>query len=73
MFSGGRSIKDYAIKLVVLKLHAILNDRYQNEEGFVIAGTSAGAMAMTTEMIAGGSPKEAFIKGAVAMYQGLGS
>ena len=51
--------------------HDILLDRYKNEDGFVIAGTSAGAMAMTNEMISGGSPKEAFVKGAVSMYKGL--
>ena len=43
-----------------------------HEEGFVIAGTSAGAMAMAEEMIAGGSATEAFIKGAVRMNKGLG-
>ena len=37
----------------------------------MIAGTSAGAMAMANEMIAGGSASEAFIKGAVTMYNGL--
>jgi cyanophycinase len=37
-------------------IHKILLDRYQNEEGFVIAG---------------GSPREAFVKGAVTMYKGL--
>ena len=37
----------------------------------MIAGTSAGAMAMAKEMISGGSSTEAFIKGAVQMSQGL--
>ena len=38
----------------------------------MVAGTSAGAMAMSEEMIAGGSASEAFIKGAVKMKKGLG-
>jgi len=45
--------------------------RYKNEP-LVIAGTSAGAMCMSQEMITGGSSREAFIKGAVGMDKGLG-
>jgi len=70
MFSGGDQSK-ITNRIGGTTIHEILLDRYQNDEGFVIAGTSAGAMAMTNEMIAGGSPKEAFIKGAVTMYNGL--
>lgn len=71
MFSGGDQSKIYK-KIGDTTIHNIMVDRYNNEEGFVIAGTSAGAMAMTQEMIAGGSATEAFIKGAVAMHKGLG-
>lgn len=70
MFSGGDQSK-ITDRIGGTTIHKILMDRYRNEEGFVIAGTSAGAMAMTDEMIAGGSAKESFIKGAVTMYQGL--
>jgi cyanophycinase len=70
MFSGGNQSK-ITKKIGGTTIHQILLDRYKNEKGFVIAGTSAGAMAMTNEMIAGGSPREAFIKGAVTMYKGL--
>ncbi|MFD2822255.1 cyanophycinase [Lacinutrix iliipiscaria] len=70
MFSGGDQSK-ITNKIGGTTIHKILLDRYKNEAGFVIAGTSAGAMAMTNEMIAGGSPTEAFIKGAVKMYHGL--
>ncbi len=70
MFSGGNQSK-ITKKIGGTTIHQILLDRYKNEEGFVIAGTSAGAMAMATEMIAGGSASEAFIKGAVTMYKGL--
>ena len=70
MFSGGNQSK-ITKKIGGTTIHQILLDRFKNEEGFVIAGTSAGAMAMTNEMIAGGSPREAFIKGAVTMFKGL--
>ena len=70
MFSGGDQSK-ITNKIGGTKIHEILVARYKNEAGFVIAGTSAGAMAMATEMIAGGSASETFIKGAVSMYKGL--
>lgn len=71
MFSGGNQSKITDI-IGGSSLHKIMSERYLNEEGFVIAGTSAGAMAMSQEMIAGGSSTEAFVKGAVKMYKGLG-
>jgi len=71
MFSGGDQSKITA-KIGNSTIHKIIKNRYQNETGFVIAGTSAGAMAMSEEMIAGGSSTEAFIKGAVNMNKGLG-
>jgi len=70
MFSGGNQSK-ITDKIEGTLLHEILAERYQNDSGFVIAGTSAGAMAMSKEMIAGGSSAESFIKGAVHMYHGL--
>lgn len=70
MFSGGNQSR-ITERVANSTIHKILIDRYRNEEGFVIAGTSAGAMAMATEMIAGGSSTEAFIKGAVDMWKGL--
>ncbi|MEE9408447.1 MAG: cyanophycinase [Polaribacter sp.] len=70
MFSGGDQSK-ITDKIGGTTIHKILADRYKNEESFVIAGTSAGAMVMANEMIAGGSASEAFIKGAVTMYHGL--
>lgn len=70
MFSGGDQSK-IADKIGGTTIHKILLKRYKNESGFVIAGTSAGAMAMAKQMIAGGSASESFIKGAVKMYNGL--
>ena len=50
----------------------ILTQRYFAEEHFVIAGTSAGAMAMSEHMIRGGSVPDALMKGAVKIGPGLG-
>ena len=52
MFSGGDQSK-ISKKIGGTSIHNIMMNRYQNDAGFVIAGTSAGAMAMSTEMIAG--------------------
>ncbi|WP_223034685.1 cyanophycinase [Hanstruepera marina] len=71
MFSGGDQSK-IAKKIGGSTIHNIMLDRFKNEKGFVIAGTSAGAMAMAKEMIIGGSASEAFVKGAVKMSKGLG-
>lgn len=71
MFSGGNQSK--IIKHISdTKLHELMMDRYKNDSGFVIAGTSAGAMCMSKEMIAGGSSTEAFFKGTVTMRKGMG-
>lgn len=70
MFSGGDQSK-ISKYIGNSSIHSILSERYRNDSGFVIAGTSAGAMAMTNEMIAGGSSTKAFKKGAVIMRKGL--
>ena len=49
----------------------ILNRRYM-EEDFLIAGTSAGAAAASTNMIYRGSSSEALVKGEVQITGGLG-
>ena len=69
MFSGGNQSK---ITLSIRKtaFHKLLKFRYKNEK-FVVAGTSAGAMCMSKEMIAGGSSKESFIKGSISMRKGM--
>lgn len=70
MFSGGDQSK--IVKYIGgTALDKIIKDKYENED-FVIAGTSAGAMCMSDEMIAGGGVKEAFTKGAVKMHKGMG-
>ena len=49
----------------------VLKQRYYEQPDFVIAGTSAGAMAMSQTMIKGGSVPDALMKGAVKMGHGL--
>jgi len=69
MFSGGNQ-SNITRKIGGTTLHKIMMERYENES-FVIAGTSAGAMCMSAEMITGGSSQESFIKGAVGMGEGM--
>ncbi len=70
MFSGGNQSK-ITKYIGGTPLHQVLKERYRKDR-LVIAGTSAGAMCMSKEMIAGGSSRESFIKGAVNMDKGLG-
>ncbi|MCA8830646.1 cyanophycinase [Hymenobacter pini] len=51
---------------------ATLKKRYYETPNFIIAGTSAGAVAMSKTMIKGGSVPDALMKGAVKMGSGLG-
>lgn len=70
MFSGGDQSK--IVKYIGGSLlDAIIKEKYINEK-FVIAGTSAGAMCMSEEMITGGGIQEAFTKGATNMGKGMG-
>ena len=70
MFSGGDQSK--IVKYIGgTALDEIIKHKYEHEE-FVIAGTSAGAMCMSEEMITGGGVQEAFTKGAVTMGRGMG-
>jgi cyanophycinase len=69
MFSGGDQSRIASI-IGNTQLHSLMASKFA-EENFVIAGTSAGAMAMANEMIAGGSSKEAMLKGAVILRKGL--
>ena len=70
MFTGGDQSKIVQYIGGTL-LHKIIQQRYESDN-FVIAGTSAGAMCMSQEMIKGGGIKEAFTKGAVQMGEGMG-
>ncbi|HEX7848050.1 MAG TPA: cyanophycinase [Chitinophagaceae bacterium] len=70
MFSGGNQLRLSATDGGT-ELLAIMKRRYQ-EEDFVIAGTSAGAMAMSNTMIYEGNATRAHLKGEVKITTGLG-
>lgn len=70
MFGGGDQSKIVAA-MGNTRMHQLILDKYQNST-FVIAGTSAGAMCMSTEMIAGGSSSDSLVKGSVRLGTGMG-
>ncbi len=69
LFTGGNQLRLSAF-FGGTKFLSILQERYKNEP-FVIAGTSAGAMAMSDTMIYQGSSSEALFKGEVKTTTGL--
>ncbi len=70
MFSGGNQMR-LTTCFGGTEILDILQNRYLNEEGFLIAGTSAGAMAMSNTMIYEGNAANAHLKGAVKVTTGL--
>ena len=70
MFSGGNQLRLSATDGGTEFL-SILKRRYK-EENFLIAGTSAGAMAMSNTMIYEGNAARAHLKGEVKITTGLG-
>lgn len=70
MFSGGNQLRLSATHGGTEFL-SILKRRYR-EENFVVAGTSAGAMAMSNTMIYEGNAMRAHLKGEVKITTGLG-
>ncbi|MBL0144575.1 MAG: cyanophycinase [Chitinophagaceae bacterium] len=70
MFSGGNQMRLSSTFGGTTFLKTI-EDRYQNDENFIIAGTSAGAMAMSNTMIYEGNATRAHLKGEVKLSTGL--
>jgi len=70
IFSGGDQLRLSSI-LGGTRLMTRVKVRYQNER-FVVAGTSAGAMAMGSTMIYDGSAVKAHLKGEVKFTTGFG-
>jgi cyanophycinase len=70
MFSGGDQLRLSSI-FGGTEFLTILKNRY-HDEPFVVAGTSAGAAAASTNMIYRGQSHKALIKGEVQMTAGLG-
>jgi cyanophycinase len=71
MFSGGNQLRLTTTFGGTTFLQIVL-DRYNNEDAFVVAGTSAGAMAMSNTMIYEGNATRAHLKGEVKITTGLG-
>jgi cyanophycinase len=69
MFTGGNQLRLSTV-LGGTEALKVLQNRYLHDK-FVIAGTSAGAMAMSNTMIYQGSSTEALLKGEVKITTGL--
>jgi len=70
-FSGGDQFKLSGI-LGGTETIAVLKERYIHDKDFVVAGTSAGAMAISTLMIYEGGVHEAILKDDLKLSSGLG-
>lgn len=70
MFSGGDQLRLTSI-FGGTQIYQILHERFYAEPNFVIAGTSAGAMAMSNTMIYQGKSDLAHLKGEVKITTGL--
>lgn len=70
MFSGGNQLRLSSI-FGGTEILSLIRQKYTDEE-FVIAGTSAGAMAMSNTMIYEGNADKAHLKGEVKITTGLG-
>jgi cyanophycinase len=70
MFSGGDQSK-ISKCIADTEAHKLLKDKLEHSP-VVIAGTSAGAMSMSLQMIAGGSRVDTMQKGNVKMARGMG-
>jgi cyanophycinase len=70
LFSGGDQARLCAVLGGTILLE-ILKERYAADH-FVIAGTSAGAAAMSSTMMNGGDEERAHLKGAIELNSGFG-
>jgi cyanophycinase len=70
MFTGGNQLR-LSATFGGTDLLKLIHHRYQNEN-FLIAGTSAGAMAMSNTMIYEGNATRAHLKGEVKVTTGIG-
>ncbi|PVY39433.1 cyanophycinase [Pontibacter virosus] len=70
MFTGGDQLRLTSI-LGGSPVLQLMKERYTYDEDFIIAGTSAGAAAMSTPMIYEGETQGGYIKGDVRITTGL--
>ncbi|MEO5647442.1 MAG: cyanophycinase [Chitinophagaceae bacterium] len=71
MWSGGNQLR-LSSTFGGTEILRIALERYKDESNFVVAGTSAGAMAMSNTMIYEGNATRAHLKGEVKITTGLG-
>jgi len=71
MFTGGNQLR-LSTTFGGTQFLRIILERYHAEPGFLVAGTSAGAMAMSNTMIYEGNATRAHLKGEVKITTGLG-
>jgi cyanophycinase len=70
-FTGGSQFRLSTI-LGGTRLTQAIEEKFYEDENFIIAGSSAGAMAMSKIMIYEGQTKEAMLKGDIKVMSGLG-
>ena len=70
LLSGGKQLK-LGTLLGGTELLKLIKQRYFDESTFVVAGTSAGATAMSNTMIISGNNQKALIKGSLELTNGL--
>ncbi|HET6225070.1 MAG TPA: cyanophycinase [Bacteroidia bacterium] len=71
LFSGGNQFR-LATILGNTDIIDVIMDKYYNDSDFIVAGTSAGAMASAAIMIYEGQNDEAILKDTVKLCSGLG-
>ena len=71
VFLGGGSQLRLSSLLGGTRLMAEIKKRYYDEKYFIVAGSSAGAAAMSATMIISGSSQDALIKGELELTSGL--
>ena len=71
MFTGGDQVT-LIKKLGNSRVIREIKRRYQDEEDFLVSGTSAGAMALGGQMIENGKPSQSLLKGNVSLGSGFG-
>jgi cyanophycinase len=70
LFSGGNQLKLSSL-LGGSELLALIKTRYYDEPNFVVAGTSAGAAAMSNTIVISGTSQDALIMGELGLTNGL--
>jgi cyanophycinase len=70
-FSGGNQYR-LSVILGNSEVLEVIKKKYMADPHFIVAGTSAGAMALTTLMMFEGENNEAILKGTVKISSGLG-